>query len=191
MQLSWFRTAVAAILMASSFHAQPADLFTRVNLRDPLMGRSKWFFLPSPEFPLLPDLQDILTISVTLDQPIYGLEPGVCLESNEQIDLYSGIIFPDGKVYGMTVDDRGKITLAHGFQKIKSNVSVNRKQTEIIFFSSNQAAITYIFKAADPVGLYNFFFFVTCSPSMSDTNGRFVSMGSHMYFYKDLSAALK
>lgn len=78
-----------------------------------------------------------------------------------------------------------------GFKKIKSNVSVNRKQTQIIFFSSNEAAISYVFKAADPVGLYNFFFFVTCSPSMRDTNGSFVSMGSHMYFYKDLSAALK
>ena len=155
------------------------------------MGQSRWFFLPSPEFYPLPDLQDILTITVSLDQPTYGIEPGVCLESNEQIDLYSGIIFPDGKVYGTTVDDRGKITLARGFQKIKSNVSVNRKQTQIIFFSSNEAAISYVFKAADPVGLYNFFFFVTCSPSMRDTNGSFVSMGSHMYFYKDLSAALK
>jgi len=40
-------------------------------------------------------------------------------------------------------------------------------------------------------GLYNFFFFVTCSPVSPASYGRFVSMGSQMFFHQDLSAVTR
>ncbi|HMS07491.1 MAG TPA: hypothetical protein PKD73_17195 [Burkholderiaceae bacterium] len=47
------------------------------------------------------------------------------------------------------------------------------------------------FKADDAPGLYNFFFFVTCSPVSPASHGRFISVGSQMFFHQDLSAATR
>ncbi|MBU1833276.1 MAG: hypothetical protein KKF24_11330 [Gammaproteobacteria bacterium] len=166
------------------FSASANAIFTPlkldISIRHPLYGNEE-------SFNLLPDSYSPLLVS--LEATKLPENAGMmCPESQNLIDVYSGIIQPTGLIYGFKKVEDGHLQMIRGMQKIASAVSVNQPAQPMLVKSTGSNFMSFVIDFNDPPGLYHIYFIATCHEPDVSKIGRFLATDSKMYFFRDLSA---